>query len=83
MTLVDHQLRLTIEEIRLTVKGTSSSVGKGKGRRWESDCRELRGAKEMVSVNDSAEEFGSKRKLRNPVILLQKGQLFLLKRKGK
>ena len=31
----------------------------------------------MVCVDDFAEEFGSKRKLRNPVILLQKGQLFL------
>ena len=58
-----------------------SSVG---GREREEDRNQtagsLRGAKEMVNVNDFAEEFGSKRKLRNPVILLQEGQLFLFKR---
>ena len=51
------------------------------GREREEDRKQtagsLRGAKEMVNVNDFAEEFGSKRKLRNPVILLQEGQLFL------
>lgn len=50
MTLVDHQLRLTIEEIRLTVKGTSSSVGKGKGRRGDGDCRILSTCRSGVFV---------------------------------
>ena len=50
MALVDHWLGLTIEEIRLTVKGTSSSVGKGKGRRGEGDCRILSTCRSGVFV---------------------------------
>lgn len=51
--------------------------GEGRGRRWEPDCRKLRGAKETVGVDHSAEEFDSGRKLRNLAAGRQEGQQFL------
>lgn len=51
--------------------------GEGRGRRWEPDCRKLKGAKETVGVDHFAGEFDSGRKLRNPVVGQQEGQQFL------
>ena len=55
--------------------------GEGRGRRWEPDCRKLRGAKETVGVDHFAEEFDSGRKLRNLVVGQQEGQAISLREK--